>query len=157
MRDGPDFEPRFAHLGRDLMLTPFYQAADGDRLDLATNPRGGAVSREETVDLDVAAGPGALKQALVLRLLTPKGALAELAHPEYGSRLHELIGEVATPANRARARAFVLEALGAERRVAKLLDVQVRPAADGVDRLMVDVHLEAVGGETVALGLELAL
>lgn len=160
MRGGPDFEARFAHLGRDLMLTPFYQAADGDRLDLATDPRGGGATvfaREERVDLDLAAGPGALRQALVLRLLTPKGALSELAHPDYGSRLHELIGEVATPFQSARARAFVLEALAAERRVAEVLDVQVRPAADGLDRLTIDVHLRAVGGETVVLGLDVAL
>lgn len=152
-----DLDPRFAHLGRDLLLTPFFQATSGDQLDLATDPRG-ITSSDDRVDFDLAAGPGALKQALVLRLLTPKGCLAALAHPDYGSRLHELIGGLSTPFSRARARAFVLEALAAERRVAKVLTVDVRTAQASSDRLLIDVQVLAVGGgEPVSLGLEVAL
>jgi phage baseplate assembly protein W len=155
--DPNDLDPRFAHLGRDLLLTPFFQAADGDQLDIATNPRG-LVTRDDRVDFDRAAGPGALKQALVLRLLTPVGSLSELAHPDYGSRLGELIGEISTPFTRAKARAFVLEALAAERRVAKVLAVDVRTAEGATDRLLIDVQVVAVGGgDPVSLGLEVAL
>jgi phage baseplate assembly protein W len=152
-----DLEPRFAHLGRDLLLTPFFQAADGDLLDLATDPAGG-VTRDDKVDFDRAAGPGCLRQALLLRLLTPRGCLAELAHPGYGSRLHELIGGLSNPFSRAQARAFVLEALADERRVAEVLAIDVKTSAERVDRLLIDVQVRAVGGgDPIALGLEVAL
>jgi phage baseplate assembly protein W len=99
-----------------------------------------------------------LKQALVMRLLTPVGSLSELAHPAYGSRLGELIGEISTPFTRAKARAFVLEALAAERRVAEVLAVDVRTAEGANDRLLIDVQVTAVGGgDPISLGLEVAL
>jgi phage baseplate assembly protein W len=44
-----------------------------------------------------------LKQALLLRFLTPTGELALLGHPDYGSRLSELIGELNNETNRNRA------------------------------------------------------
>ncbi len=54
------------------------------------------------------------------------GELAPLGHPDYGCRLHELIGERDTETNRNRAKLFVLQALGAEPRVEKVIDVKVK-------------------------------
>ena len=54
---------------------------------------------------------------MILRLLTPKGSLAELGHAEYGSRLSELIGRRKTAAIRALCKAYVLEAVAQEPRV----------------------------------------
>jgi phage baseplate assembly protein W len=157
MADPNDLDPRLAHLGQDLLLVPFFQAADGDQLDLATDP-GGNVTRNDSVDFARAVGPGALRQALVLRLLTPLGSLSALAHPDYGSRLGELIGEISTPFTRARARAFVLEALAKERRVKEVLAIDVRSADGATDRLLIDVRVSAVtGGDPIVLGLEVAL
>ena len=58
-----------------------------------------------------------LAQALLLRFLTPLGELTLLGHPDYGSRLYELIGELNSDANRNRARMFMLSALAGEPRV----------------------------------------
>lgn len=147
-----------ALFGRDLLVTPFFAAAEWDQLDLLTNPRG-QLYADDRVDLDVASGAACLQQALVLRLLTPRGSLAELAHADYGSRLHLLIGELDSPVTRARARAYVLEALAAERRLEKILAVTIQPAAEGVmDRLLISASvLPRGGGDPVSLGLEVAL
>lgn len=90
-------------------------------------------------DLGVVSGRGNLEQAIVLRLLTPRGELAALGHPEYGSRLHELVGEANTPTTHNRIKLYVLEALRMEPRIEEVLDVTVRPVPRTRDR--VDVHL----------------
>jgi phage baseplate assembly protein W len=58
-----------------------------------------------------------LAQALMLRLLTPRGVLMALGHAQYGSRLHELIGRNKTEALRNLCRAFILEVVAQEPRV----------------------------------------
>ncbi len=111
-------DPR--RLGSDLWLLDSLDRAD-DRTaqgDLHTTLRQG-------VDLATLSGVDTLKQALVLRLLTPRGALADLGHPEYGSRLYTLIGELNNESNRNRAKLYVLEALGQEPRLARVLSISV--------------------------------
>ncbi len=145
-------------LGKDLLLTPFFQATEWDQLDLVATPRGRPYPLEP-VDLDLAAGEESLRQALILRLLTPVRALAELGHASYGSRLGELIGLENTETNRLRARAFVLQALAQERRIEKVLDLRTSVPADGAgDRIAISFRVQPKdGGDPVDLGLELGL
>lgn len=144
-------------LGRDLLLTPFYQATSWGTLDLVTQPPG-AVPLDEPRDLDVASEGNCLRQALILRLLTPVGSLRELGHAGYGSRLHELIGQPHTAANRLRARAFVLQALAQEHRVARVVELRVEPDPASADRLHISVQVLPVGsGDPLSLGLEVQL
>ena len=145
-------------LGRDLMLTPFFAATDWDRLDLQAHPRGRPYP-DEPVDLDRVEGEAALRQALILRLLTPLGALSELGHAGYGSRLGELIGLENTPSNRLRARAFVLQALAQERRIDEVLDLRVTvPEGSAGDRIAITFRVQPKGGgDPVDLGLEVGL
>jgi phage baseplate assembly protein W len=100
--------------------------------------------RPETnrVDLDTHAGADNLVQALLLRLLTPKGELAVLGHPEYGSRLEELIGELNSETIRNRAKLYTLEALTADPRVKQVLSVNVKQ--NGRDRTQVDIAVKLV-------------
>src|SRR5262249_35660649 len=77
-----------------------------------------------------------LEQAIVMRLLTPRGELVELGHAEYGSRLTELVGAPNTDTRRSLAKLFILESLAQEPRIAKVVKVEVTP---GVQRDRVDV------------------
>jgi len=87
-----------------------------------------------------------LQQALLLRFITRQGALAALGHPDYGSRLYTLIGQLNTDTNRNRAKLFVLEALAAEPRVASVVSVDVTSGAR--DRIDISVSLLAIQSDT---------
>lgn len=146
------------HLGKDLLMTPFFEADEWDSLDLSTNPAG-SVYLDETVDIAATQGVETLQQALILRLLTPLGSLADLGHANYGSRLHELIGEENNDNARFRARSYIIQAIGQEKRVEKLLSLEIAPTApDAPDRLHIFIRVQPKGGEDpVALGLEVGL
>ena len=79
----------------------------------------------DRVDLATVSEVSNLEQALLMRFLTPRGALEILGHPEYGSRLFTLIGELNTETNRNRAKLYVLEALAQEPRIGQVLSVAV--------------------------------
>jgi phage baseplate assembly protein W len=141
---------------RDLLVAPFLEGDSWGSLDLTLvpeQPRPGA-----SVDLATAAGPDALRQALLLRLLTPVGALAALGHPDYGSRLHELVGELHTPAARQLARSYVLRALEQEPRIRCPLQLDLEaPDPATPDRLRIHVVVEARDlTDPVALSIEVA-
>jgi phage baseplate assembly protein W len=106
--------------------------------------------RPETgqVDLDTWSGTDNLVQALFLRFLTPAGELAVLGHPDYGSRLHELIGELNTETNRNRAKLYVLQALAAEPRVKKVLSVKVTQNLRDRTRMDIEVNLLAIDSDS---------
>lgn len=89
-----------------------------------------------------------LQQALLLLFLTPIGELAELGHPDYGCRLHELIGEPNTETNRNRAKLFTLLALQAEPRVKKVLAVNVTSRRQAPSQVDIAVSLLAVDSDT---------
>lgn len=119
-------------LGSDLWLLDPLDRGD-DRYtagDLRVRLRQG-------VDLATVSSVDNLSQALLLRFLTPQGSLEPLGHPEYGSRLSTLIGELNSETNRNRAKLYVLEALAQEPRIGKVLSVSVttnrRAAPDRID------------------------
>lgn len=149
-------DDRLEHLGRDLLVTPFFQGTTWSSVDLEPRP-----GRGDTDDLGVATGVDALRQALVLRLLTPRGSLAALGHAGYGSRIHEVIGRENSRSNRLLLRAIVLETLVQEPRVARVAQLEVVP--DTLDATIVHVHVqvEPIGagpdGPALALTLEVRL
>ncbi len=129
--------------GVDLRLLPFLDTLHSNRdpgNDLGVTPsRGG-------YDLATLAGTDNLVQALVLRLLTPAGALAQLGHPGYGSRLHELIGELNNATNRNRVKMFALQALTSEPRAKEVLSLDVVQARDDRTRVDVKASLATIEG-----------
>lgn len=148
-----DDRDRLEHLGCDVLVTPFFSGDSWSTVDLEL-----VFGLGESQDIGVAVGVDALRQALVLRLLTPRGSLASLGHAEYGSRVHELIGEENNGRNRLLLRARVLEALVQEPRVAEVLALEVVP--DAVHGELVHVHAQVrpVDAEhTLSLDLEVAL
>ena len=102
----------------------------------------------ETID-----GRDNLGQAVVMRLLTSRGELAELGHPEYGSRLNELLGAPNSETRRGLAKLFVLEALAQEPRIAKVEEVTVTPAVEANDLVDILIRVQPVGAaDTVTIG-----
>ena len=94
-------------------------------------------------DLGLAVGNDNAVQALTLRLRVHKGELANLGWPEYGSRLHELIGEPDLARTRLKAQTFARDAVEADPRVKKVesVDVVSIPGERGVLRLAMAVLL----------------
>jgi phage baseplate assembly protein W len=128
--------PTYKTLSADLALTrysgvassvPLEFADSWGTLDLQVVPggRGGLPATGALQDLSAVAGRENLAQALILRLLTQQGALAPLGHPEYGSRLVELIGQLNNETTRNQARLYTVEGVTQEKRVLKLLDLAV--------------------------------
>ena len=115
--------------GTDLRLR---EAADG--VDLVARGTGD-LSRASRVDNVV--------QALGMRLRVRRGELAPLGWPDYGSRLHELLGERNLARARARAMAFAREAVQDDPRVVEVADVRasVPPGTRDLVRIEMDLVL----------------
>jgi len=112
------------------------------------------------IDMGLVSGKENLGQAIIIRLLTPRGELSALAHPDYGSRLHELIGRENTETTRNLAKLYILESLKAETRIEKIIRVEIEPAPGTRDRVNVMLDVKPVGEtQTLTVGpftLELA-
>jgi phage baseplate assembly protein W len=94
-------------------------------------------------DLELAHGIDAISQALQLRLSVRRGELAALGWPDYGSRLHELIGEPSIARTHARLMALAREAVEADPRVVAVDEIRAYvPFGDrDVVRLEMEVQL----------------
>jgi phage baseplate assembly protein W len=140
----PDPPARF---GADLrLLGDLERQNDRDRgSDLFT------IRRTEIggVDLELLSSENNLLQALLLRFLTHTGELALLGHPDYGSRLLQLVGELNSETNRNRAKLYVLEALTAEPRVKEVKSVIVTQNRGDPTRMDISVSLKAIDSDTV--------
>ena len=126
-------------LGRQS-FRPVYQAATRQR----RLPRTQGKSRL-LEDFDLIDGQDNLGQALVIRLLTPRGELSALGHPQYGSRLHELIGAVNTETTRNLVKLYILEAVARESRVAEVLNLRVSPHPYNKSAVNVDMEVRPAG------------
>lgn len=103
------------------------------KTDLALARRAAGAQTSDRQGVDLLAGTGGdlaladgrrnLAQAILNRLYTRRGALAQLGHPGYGSRLHQLVGEPDTRRTRALAEFYVREALTADPRVKEVTSV----------------------------------
>lgn len=134
--------PETRHLLRDLSvfaihreLRPVYRLNETPRL-----PR-------RAWDFQPREGLPNLAQAVMLRLLTPRGELADLGHPEYGSRVHELIGQENNRSKRNLLKLFILEALKQEPRVEKVAQLEVEPSPGARSTVDVLLRVKPVGAE----------
>src|SRR5437868_3996103 len=119
--------PEQAYLGQDLDLG--FVADDEGRVfagpfsqvDLQPVRRADITPRAD--DLSRVAGRANLVQSLILRLMTERGELAPLGHPDYGSRHHRLIGEPNTEGNRNLVKLYILECLRQESRLEQIVKI----------------------------------
>lgn len=103
-------------LGTDIKIID--DETDGKDLTVITSIRG-------KEDIASVSGLDNLVQALNLRLNARKGALRELGHPNYGSRLYTLIGKLNTRFNRKLLEAYTRECLRQEPRVGEIIGIDV--------------------------------
>jgi phage baseplate assembly protein W len=102
--------------------------------------RNNAVS-PRTVDLELQSGMANLAQSLIMRLMTERGELAALGHPNYGSRHHQLIGEPNTESNRNLVKLYMIECIKQEPRIAGILQLSVQQGVWLINRDKVDVAM----------------
>lgn len=88
-------------------------------------------------DIMTLAGRHNLVQAIFHRLLTRKGELAELGHPDYGSRLHELVGEPNNERTRELVRLYAKECISQEQRIREI--VKIRVTASTAETVWLDI------------------
>ena len=104
-------------------------------------------------DMQLVSGRDNLAQAIAIRLLTPRGELAALAHPDFGSRLHELVGRQNTETARNLAKLYILESLQNEPRVSEVLNVTVTPTPGTRDMIDIFVQVQPIGdADVVSIG-----
>lgn len=96
-------------------------------------------------DLQLAYEEENLAQAIVHRLMTDLGELEELGHPDYGSRLYDLIGQPNTEETRNLARTYVLDALSRETRIKEIVSVTVSPNILDPNRIDIEIVVIPVG------------
>lgn len=102
-----------------------------------------------TRDISLTTGRDNLAQAVIVRLLTPRGELAALAHPLYGSRLPELIGRQRTETTRNIAKLYVIEALKQERRIADIVRVEVSDQPGDRHRINIFIQVKPIDDSAI--------
>jgi phage baseplate assembly protein W len=123
----PDLTEREKLFGSDLQLI---DRAGG--MDLVPDHIG---------DLALAQGNENIVQALALRLKVKQGELAGVGWPDYGSRIHEVIGEPNIPRTHARLMAYAREALEPDPRVQEITEIQAVALERDTVRLYIDITL----------------
>ena len=90
-----------------------------------------------------------LGQAIINRLRTRQGELADLGHSLYGSRLQELIGELNNENTRDLAVIYAREAIQQDPRVGEILEVQVNPVKGQPNQIIISISIIPRGGENM--------
>jgi len=104
-------------------------------------------------DIRLIGGSDNLRQAIMMRLLTPVGELAGLGHPTYGSRLPDLIGRLNTETTRNLIRLYILQSLQGEARVAKVKKISVSQVARKPSLVAVELEVTPVANtESLTIG-----
>jgi phage baseplate assembly protein W len=134
-------------MGDDLKLDYLLGGGFFEDADLA------AVERTRTAaarrDLAVVSGLDTLTQAIANRLKTRRGELADLGHPEYGSRHHELMGEPNVERTRNLIKLYVLQALRREPRITRVVSAKVTAEhSPPRDTVRIELAVEVVDEET---------
>ena len=93
-------------------------------------------------ELRTTSGRDNLVQSLKMRLLVSRGELTGLAHPRYGTRVHELIGEPLTRPNLELLRRYVRATILSDPRVGKIVTLDIRRLRDEPSAVDVSAIIE---------------
>ena len=115
----------------------------------------------EQGDLKLVRDRDNLAQAVINRLLTRRGELADLGHPDYGSRLYQLIGEPNNRRTLAVAELYIREALADESRIQAIASIGFSPSSPHSDkRSLLDAMIvvySSVTSEPLAISLNIPI
>lgn len=135
--------------GRDLRAN--YASRDGrhENLDLEADSEATPFGLRR--GLEAVTGVDNAVQAVIHRIKTRLGELADLGHPDYGSRHHELIGQPNTAHNRNLVKLYILQALAREPRIeeVELAKLHFDPLRDR-DKVNLEVTLRLIGSPVPA-------
>lgn len=92
-------------------------------------------------DLATVTGVDNLTQAILNRLHTRQGELTNLGHPNYGSRLYQLVGELNNNRTRILAELYIRESLAQESRIEEVVEVIIAPPERGINRGLLPINL----------------
>jgi phage baseplate assembly protein W len=120
----------------------------GKDLRLADEELGSDLTLGPTGDLETIEEEYNLSQAITNSLRTRRGELADLGHPNYGSRLYELIGEPNNERTRNLARIYATECIARDPRVQEIIDITVNTPKDDLHRIDIDITVLPVGSST---------
>lgn len=128
-------------LGSDVKLAEFYLGAD-----LRISRRG---------DIEITSEEMNIAQAILHRLRTAKGELADLGHPEYGSNILDFIGQPNNWTTRERLKLAIRDTIRQERRVKDIVNISVNPRLSAVSSTA-DKDKQEKGRTSIPVGLEVA-
>jgi phage baseplate assembly protein W len=120
-------QERLKLFGTDLLL-----ASRAGGYDLVPDYQGDIALTQSTDNIS---------QALTLRILVRRGELARLGWPDFGSRVHELIGEPNNLRTRTRLMAFARNAIERDPRVVEITNIKAEPTERSLVRLEMDIQL----------------
>lgn len=105
----------------------------GEDLLLAEYPLGSDLAASKTGDIMTIAEDMNLAQAILHRLRTIRGELADLGHPDYGSNIYDLVGEPNNQMTRDRMKIMIRNSLLEERRIKEIVRIEVKSRKPQVD------------------------
>jgi phage baseplate assembly protein W len=120
----------------------------GKDLKLVDKEIGSDLNISPSGDLEIVSGAYNLGQAIVNRLRTRVGELADLGHSRYGSRLYQLVGEPNNERTRELARLYAMESIAQDPRVKEILSVAVEASKDDPRLINISVSFLPIGSAT---------
>jgi phage baseplate assembly protein W len=113
----------------------------GKDLKLKFDEIGADLSATKKGDLGTVTDADNLAQAIIARLSTDEGELYDIGHADYGSRLHDVIGEINNEATRQRIKGLVRECLVQEHRIREVINVNVIPHSHDPNRVDIEMTI----------------
>ncbi len=99
-------------------------------------------------DFETISDENNLVQSIIHRLITDEGELYDVGHADYGSRLHELVGELNNARTRERLKNLIHACLAEEPRIIEVTDIKVMPNQHDLNRLDIEITVLPIGKST---------
>ena len=108
---------------------------------------------EQAKSTSVVTDHQSLQQNLLLRLLMDKGQLAYLGEPNYGSNIHDFIGQLHTPQYQQLLSRLIKKTLMQDYRVAEVTQIDILPRSQDPSILDIDIVVKAIDGKQLNLAV----